>query len=286
MNQELREIFEADQKDRANKGLHADYVERDRARRRRVQELAAAGELTTGEEYAMAAIVCQHGDTPDDYWQAHLLAQKAVELGETGISWLVAAGLDRHLVRQGKPARYGTQTVRMAGIYRVPRLDPATTDEERAALGIPPLAAILAQDRSPGRPPVTLVGSLEVPGLQVNVLSLPRPLTWHCEMLPDREATGLSTTSGLPVWRNVQGWHWTETPEGELALGWYDLPWAPVIGHMEAQIPSAELLAGDGGIWVRADGPYWTFYNAKGERVWAVTGLSRSEIRQQMEQLM
>jgi hypothetical protein len=292
MNQELVTIFQEDQQDRKASGLDPDYLQRDRARRQRVAELVAAGALASPDDYAMAAVVFQHGETPDDFLQAHRLAVKAVELGLKDIAWLAAAALDRHLVRQGKPVKYGCQNVRMGGIYRVPRIDPATTDEERAAWGIEPLAQILAQSSKDGLPSLTDLDSLAAGNLRITVRSLPRPLTWHSEMLPDRHATGLTTPSGRPVWANVQGWHWAETDAGDLHLGWTEILYAPELGHMVAQAERADLaeaeVDGRPAIWVNTGEPLWTLYAVapEGDRVWAVTGLDRIEITHQMESLL
>lgn len=292
MNQELVALFQEDQRDRRSAGLHEAYLERDRARRHRAAGIVAEGGLTCGDDYIMAAVIFQHGETSDDFLQAHRLALKALELGVADAAWLAAVALDRHLVRQGLPAKYGAQTVRMGGVYRVPRLDPTTTDEERKAWGIPSRADIIAQRTGPGRPPVTELGTLAVEGLRVTVLSLPRPLTWHAEMLPDRKASGLTAPSGRPVWVNVQGWHWAEQEAGEFELGWTQIPYAPELGHTVARAERAELaeavVSGRPAIWVNTGEAVWTLYtrNAEGDAVWAVTGLRQEDVVLQMERLL
>lgn len=292
MNQELVALFQEDQRDRRAAGLHEAYLERDRARRHRATQIVAEGGLTCGDDYIMAALLFQHGETPDDYLQAHRLAVKAVELEAKDVAWLAATALDRHLVRQGRPAKYGTQNVRMGGVYRVPRIEPSTSDEERGAWGIPPLADILAQRIAPGRPAVTELGSLSVEGLQITVLNLPRPLTWHSEMLPDRTSAGLTAPSGRPVWVNMQGWHWAENESGEFELGWTEIPYAPELGHTVAQADRAELMKatvlGRPAIWVCVDEAMWTLYakNSTVDAVLAVTGIRQAEVALQMERLL
>jgi hypothetical protein len=69
----------------------------DRSRRRRVRELIAQDRLKTGEDYYHAAMLLQHSLRLADHWQAHRLAQRAVELGYRPARWLVAATLDRWL---------------------------------------------------------------------------------------------------------------------------------------------------------------------------------------------
>lgn len=292
MNQELLAIINEDQADRAAAGLHADYLKRDRARRARVREIVAAGALPSADDYLVAALVFQHGETIDDYWQAHELAVKSKEMGHPLGPWLAAAAMDRYLNRQGKPVKYGTQYVLTAGIYRVPHTDPATTDEERQEWGVPPLAKLLAMDKGQGMPPTETLGALSVPGLTVTVLSLPRPLTFHTEMLPDRAPTGMTSPSGAPVWRNLQAWSWAEAPDGSLQIGWWEMPYAPELGHMVVKAAGAALEAGEAAgrpaIWVSTGDDLWTLYarTGAGDRVWAVTGRDRAEVGAQMERLL
>jgi hypothetical protein len=144
MNQELRALFEADQ---AEREVHPDYDtpaywqlrQRDAARRQRVSELLAQGHLTAPDDYFHAALLCQHGETLEEIWQAHELARKAAEMGATQSMgdkdslWLAAAALDRWLMYQGKPQKYGTQFVPDGKGYRLWGVDPTTSDVERAA---------------------------------------------------------------------------------------------------------------------------------------------------------
>ena len=157
MNQELREMFVADQAERKD---HLAYDtpeywqlrERDAGRRRRVNELLAEGRLTAPEDYFLAALIFQHGETLQDIWQAHELAHKAAERGATTSMGsyidslgLAAAALDRWLMYQGKPQKYGTQFVPDGKRYRLWDLDPTTTDAERAANHVPSLHKQLKQ---------------------------------------------------------------------------------------------------------------------------------------------
>lgn len=159
MNEELRSIYEADQADRRNVMAHdpAVLMERDRARLRRVDELLAAGEVRDGDDHYHAAMVFQHGDMLDDYLRARELALKAVDLGNRNGRWLAAAALDRWLMRQGQPQKYGTQYRAEGERWRLYDVDGETTDAERAAWDVPPLAecerrAEELDRRSPPRP--------------------------------------------------------------------------------------------------------------------------------------
>src|SRR5215471_11600592 len=102
MNQELREMFVADQADRTNHPTYDtpeywELRERDAGRRQRVNELLAQGLLTAPDDYFHAALIFQHGETLEDIWQAHELARRAAELeatqsmGSKDSHWLAAA---------------------------------------------------------------------------------------------------------------------------------------------------------------------------------------------------
>jgi hypothetical protein len=150
MNEELHTLFLADQSERND---HPEYDtpeywrlrERDATRRHRVSEMLAEGGLAAPEDYYHAALIFQHGESVEDIWQAHELAQRAVDMGATTSTcykdsrWLAAAALDRWLMYQGRPQKYGTQFVSDGKRHRLWDLDPATTDEERAESNVPPL---------------------------------------------------------------------------------------------------------------------------------------------------
>jgi hypothetical protein len=57
MGEELRRLYDADQSDRDSRRLRPDLWERDRARRRRVQELIDSGALVSAEDHYHAAMV-------------------------------------------------------------------------------------------------------------------------------------------------------------------------------------------------------------------------------------
>ncbi|MBO0777659.1 MAG: hypothetical protein J2P37_02420 [Ktedonobacteraceae bacterium] len=66
--------------------------------------------MQAGEDYFHAAMIFQHGERLEDYWQAHELAKQAVAQGyRPAACWFVAASYDRWLMHQGKPQKYGTQ---------------------------------------------------------------------------------------------------------------------------------------------------------------------------------
>lgn len=145
MNTELFSLYQADKQERvnqpgANTPAYKAMRERDQARRERVMEMAAADELHTAKDYFHAAWIMNHGDTLDDAKNAHLLALRSSELGHRPARWLAAASYDRWQMYQSKLQKYGTNYVYDGIQDRLWDVDPATTDEERAAWDVPPLA--------------------------------------------------------------------------------------------------------------------------------------------------
>ena len=115
-NAEMAAMFAADQD--ARKGDVDDWREArkaDRQRRERTRELLDAGELTTGPDFYAAAFIFQHGDDPEDYLLAHVLAVRALGLGMKEAEWIAAATLDRYLQSIARDQVYGTQYQSRAG---------------------------------------------------------------------------------------------------------------------------------------------------------------------------
>lgn len=131
---------------------------RDGTRRALVHSLLTTGVLQSAEDFYGAARLFQHSDDPAEFEQAHQLALKAAELGHPDARWLAAAALDRWLVVQGQPQRYGTQYLSDGVRQRLMDVDPATTDEERARWNVPPLAEQRrkAEEATRNHPPIAL----------------------------------------------------------------------------------------------------------------------------------
>ena len=159
-NEELRALYEQDQEDRRSGRPWPETLERDRARRRRVRELLAAGAGAEGEvpghpeDCYRAAMILQHGEALEDCWRAHELATRAAEMGVGRARWLAAATYDRWLMRQGRPQKYGTQSHRRGddAPWELWPVDPETTDAERAAWEVRPLADLRPGESSWRRP--------------------------------------------------------------------------------------------------------------------------------------
>ncbi|MFZ5817686.1 MAG: DUF6624 domain-containing protein [Bacillota bacterium] len=140
MNAELAALYEADQADRRD-GLP--YRDRDRARLARVKELVAEGQVITPDDQFRAAMILHHGQTLEDFEQAHRFARLAFESGYERARKLVALTWDRWLTHQGRPQKFGTQYLHDRSGWRLMEYDPATTDAERAEWEVPPLRELL-----------------------------------------------------------------------------------------------------------------------------------------------
>ena len=109
-NVELSQLFKVDQAER--EGTNVDYTalyKHDVERRNLLRKLLTDGKVRTGTDYYHAAMVFQHGQNPDDYLLAHVLAVTAIEKGSQKARWLSAATLDRYLRSIWQPQIYGTQ---------------------------------------------------------------------------------------------------------------------------------------------------------------------------------
>ena len=132
---------------------------RDAARRLRVMELVVADALHTAEDFYYAAWIMNHGDTPDDARNAHILALRSSELGHRPARWLAAASYDRWQMYQGKQQKYGTNYVSDGRQDRLWDVDLETTDEQRAEWDVPPLVEQLRKAEEANKHQVPLTES-------------------------------------------------------------------------------------------------------------------------------
>jgi hypothetical protein len=145
MNAELQALFQAHRQERIDQPRlgtpqYTAMRQHDHQRRIRTATIIAEGGATTADDFYHAALLFQHGDTPEDAWQAHTHALQAMTLGHPKARWLAAAAYDRWCMHRGKPQRYGTNYVTDGVRHRLWDVDPATIDTERAEWDVPPLA--------------------------------------------------------------------------------------------------------------------------------------------------
>lgn len=117
-SKELQEIVAADQSERTDWNSKTpeerDLVTaRDTKRRERVGQIFGEGCFAKAEDYAAAALVFQHGNTPDHFFQTFIWAKRAVELGDVKQKELQAWGLDRYLVNIGHKQLFASQFIKM-----------------------------------------------------------------------------------------------------------------------------------------------------------------------------
>jgi hypothetical protein len=148
-NPQMAQIAAADQADRKD-SLHADrskVVHADAERRVATASLLSLGQLHTGHDFESAALVFQHGSTPDDYLLAHTLAMVAISKGQRGAVWISAATLDRYLQSVHQPQIFGTQFARpdKEATSQDPYNRKLISDSLRQEMAVPNLAAQDAQ---------------------------------------------------------------------------------------------------------------------------------------------
>jgi hypothetical protein len=148
-NDQMSEIVAKDQMDRKDAVTPPQEEVRRADRERRIETLSLLrqGALHTGHDFESAALVFQHGVTPDDYLLAHALAMVAVSKGQTGAVWISAATLDRYLQSIHQPQVFGTQfkTIDKEPSTQEPYNRNLISNALRGYMGVPDQAAQDAQ---------------------------------------------------------------------------------------------------------------------------------------------
>jgi len=143
-NVELQEMYKADQEDRQSQNIDWSKIsDRDAKRRERVSELLNSNLVKTSNDYANAAMIFQHGGDTIASGMAVKLMRKAIELDGNRNKWLLAAAIDRDLMRRGQPQIYGTQYTKMGEgePWKIHDLDTTkVSDKEREEYGVETLA--------------------------------------------------------------------------------------------------------------------------------------------------
>lgn len=126
-----------DEAESADPATRASLVDRVRSH----EQLAVAGGRTA---LLAAALLADAGD-PTDLPEAARLAEKAMTDGLEPAGPIYAGCVDKIALYSGRPQPFGTIMVEHQGEIVQPPVDPATTDEERERLGVPPLAELERQ---------------------------------------------------------------------------------------------------------------------------------------------
>ena len=140
INIELEKLYYEDKKEREefndSKESLKTLEKHDRLRLQKVKRLLPYVDTAEIWNCHYLAYLLIHGETTEDYQLAHEYAKKAVDMGSSITKWLYAATLDRWLVSQGKPQKFGTQYKIVNGKKELFPVDKNTTDEERIEHGI------------------------------------------------------------------------------------------------------------------------------------------------------
>ena len=143
-HEELKRMYQEDQSDRMTGEIDWAVVsKRDSLREARVYELLDSGKVRTGQDYYHAAMIFQHGGDTVASGMAVKMARQAVALDSAVNRWLLAAAIDRDLMRRNEPQIYGTQYIKTTadGPWELYTIDTTKiSDEERKAYRVETLA--------------------------------------------------------------------------------------------------------------------------------------------------
>jgi hypothetical protein len=135
---ELQKIVDADQKERAD-FLHLNQDQmfamynQDIERRKRVAEIFAEGCFQTARDYSNAALVFQHGNTADHFYQSYIWSKRAVALGDPSQKEAMANAIDRYLVNVDQKQLFATQAHadKVGGCYCMQEVEMSFPDARR-----------------------------------------------------------------------------------------------------------------------------------------------------------
>ncbi len=143
-HKELEKLFKQDQTDRRNKKMLEDFekiIERDLKRRKKADDILKRGEVKTGRDFYIMAMLYQHGSKIGDTKKAIKFAKKGIDLGHEDAKWMFAASTDRLLTRQGRRQKFGTQfynNLKTGEVHILP-VNKRTTDKMRKEFNVPTL---------------------------------------------------------------------------------------------------------------------------------------------------
>ena len=142
-NEELKTMYNEDQSDRSSGNIDWSVVSvNDSLRKSRLFELLDSNLVRTSLDYSNAAMIFQHGGGIIASGMAVKMMTKAIELDTTIDKWLLAAAIDRDLMRKEQPQIYGTQYVKTKDEpWRLYEIDTnVVSDDERIEYGVQTLS--------------------------------------------------------------------------------------------------------------------------------------------------
>ena len=122
-------------------------IQRDEKRRKTVARLIARDKLKTGQDHFYAAALLVNSEHMEQIRLAQELGLRAAELGDERGFRVAAEAIDRELLKLDQPQKYGTQYVYEPVVkkWSLYTWNETTSDAERRAMGVPPLAEALAR---------------------------------------------------------------------------------------------------------------------------------------------
>ncbi|WP_316734924.1 tetratricopeptide repeat protein [Pedobacter aquatilis] len=158
-NEELQKMYDEDQSARLSGKIDWKILlKQDSLREQKVYEFIKDGKIITGKDYYNSAMIFQHGRDTIASSMAVKQMRKAIELDPSVNKWLLAAAIDRDLMRRNQPQIYGTQYVKMGQNAKFERYKIDTTkitDEQRKYYNVETLAQQKAKERSMNLIPVS-----------------------------------------------------------------------------------------------------------------------------------
>lgn len=129
----------------------ADAIHEERADKARA--VVEESGITTAEDNFKAAVILVGTKRIPDLDLAETLARRSAELGEPRGLRVMAEAVDKRAMLAGKPQKYGTQFVFewVLDAWRLYPIDLTTSDADRAAVGVPTYAELLASEDAMNR---------------------------------------------------------------------------------------------------------------------------------------
>lgn len=112
----LQALASEDQKDRSQHPISSEdwdgIKQRDLSRRKQVGEIFGEGCFKDAADFAAGALIFQHGDSPEHYWQAFVWSMRAIQLGDDSQKSMAANGVDRFLVNTNRKQLFASQAAK------------------------------------------------------------------------------------------------------------------------------------------------------------------------------
>ncbi len=123
-------------------GVFGKTAERQGERFAEMARRALEDELVTAEDHFYAGAILVRSSEMDHLLLAESIGRKAVILGDKRGAPVAAEAVDRQALIEGTAQTYGTQYTYsyLTGNWQLYLVDPKTTDADRSAVGLPPLA--------------------------------------------------------------------------------------------------------------------------------------------------